>query len=225
MLANVIAFPKRQKPRPQRAKARYTYQQEPRHLTEQQVKFLRRSVRDKADLALQRGQVTAVREWMLLDLLTSTGLRSKEASDLRCGDLFLRPGESSLYVRYGKGDRPRHVQIPQSLKTHLRAFLRWKQKHGEPIDEDAPLFQGQRGPLSPAGVQQCVKTWLQRLGLDRKGLGSHCLRHSFAIQLYRKERDIRAVQKQLGHSDISTTMIYADTLAEDVSRQLQNLWN
>ncbi len=83
-----------------------------KYYTEQQIKLLRRTVRDQSALDLDRNQVTAVREWMAIDLLTSSGLRVSEAANLRCGDIKAGYGESALFVRDGKGSKSRTVQIP-----------------------------------------------------------------------------------------------------------------
>ena len=192
---------------------------------ESQIKLLRRSVKDAASLAKQKNQVTAIREWMLIDLLTSSGLREAEAADLRCGDIKTGYGESAIFVRNGKGKKSRTVQIPDSLKLHFKSFLKWKADRGEPVGEDDFIFIGQRGPWTPAAVQQAVKKWLRKINLYKTGKSAHALRHSYAVALYRKERDIRAVQKQLGHANIQTTQIYADTLPEDIQDQLKGLWN
>ena len=103
-----------------------------KYFNQQQIKLLRRTVRDQAALDMERGQVTAIREWMAIDLLTSTGLRVSEAADVRCGDLKAGYGESALFVRDGKGGKSRTVQIPDSLKKHLKQFVTWKQSRGEP---------------------------------------------------------------------------------------------
>ena len=83
--AEVIEFPKqakaKAKPKAKRSADSFPY------FNEQQIKLLRRTARDAAHLAKQKGQVTAQREWMLIDLLTSTGMREAEAADLRCGDI------------------------------------------------------------------------------------------------------------------------------------------
>jgi len=116
-----------------------------KYLTDLQIKLLRRTARDAAQLALQKGQVTAVREWVLLDLLTCIGLRFAQAADSRCGDILPGYGQCACYVR----DKARTIEIPSSLRAHLKTFLAWKQTRGEPTGQDDHLFIGQRGPWTP----------------------------------------------------------------------------
>jgi site-specific recombinase XerD len=162
---------------------------------------------------------------MLIDLLTSTGLRESEAADLRCGDIRAGYGESAIFVRHGKGDKSGTVQIPDSLRHHLKSYLVWKCNRGEPTGQDDHLLIGQRGPWTGQGVGMVVKQHLRRLGLYETGKSAHSLRHSYAVELYRQQRDIRAVQKQLRHASIQTTQKYADVLAEDIQDQIKGLWN
>jgi site-specific recombinase XerD len=189
-----------------------------------QIKLLRRTVRDAATLARQKGNVVPIREWAVIDILTSSGLRVSEAANIRCGDLKAKYGESALFVREGKGCKSRTVKIPQSLKTHLKQFLKWKAAQGEPTGPDDPLFIGLRGHWTSRGVQQVVKKYLKHLGLYEPGKSVHALRHSYALEFYRQERDLRALQKQLGHSSIQTTTIYADVTEEDIQAQIKGLW-
>ena len=205
--------------RPRRERPRYSYDG-PRYFTEKQIKLIRRTARDAARL----GRLKDARNWMLVDLLTSSGLREAEAADVRVGDLKLGYDEAAVFVRNGKGGRCRMVQIPTSLKTHLKSFLRWKSERGEPVGKDDHLFYGQRGPWTAAAVSQAVRRVLETCGLYERGKNVHALRHSYAIALYRRERDLRCVQKQLGHSSIQTTQIYADVLDEDIRAQVVGLW-
>lgn len=96
-----------------------------------------------------RGAVGAIRAWALLDTLLSSGLWASEVAALRVGDCLLGYGQASLVVRQGKGGKQRDVFfIRQELKAHLKAFLTWKRDRGEDVSDLAPVFTGQRGPLT-----------------------------------------------------------------------------
>ena len=196
-----------------------------KYFNEKQIKLLRRTVRDQAELDIQKGKVTAVKEWVVVDLLTCTGLRVSEAANVRCGDLKLGYAESKIFVRDGKGGICGHVVIPESLKKHLKSFITWKEKNRESTGDNDHLFIGQRGAWSAQAIQQIVKKYLKQLGLYENGKSVHALRHSYGVELYSKEKDLRAVQKQLRHRSIQSTLIYADVTAEDIQNQVKGLWN
>ena len=195
-----------------------------KYYTDQQIKLLRRTVRDRAALDIERGQVTAIREWMAIDLVTSSGLRVSEAANVRCGDLRASYGESALFVRDGKGAKSRTVQIPDALKRHLKQFIVWKTSRSEPTGPDDYLFIGQRGQWTAQAIQFLVKKYLKALGLYENEKSVHALRHSYAVEFYRQEKDLRALQKQLGHSSVQTTQIYADVTVQDIQKQIRGLW-
>lgn len=195
-----------------------------KYYSDQQIKLLRRTVRDQAALDIERGQLTAVREWMAVDLITSSGIRVSEAANIRCGDLKAGYGESALFIRDGKGAKSRTVQIPDSLKRHLKQFIVWKASRGEPTGPDDFLFMGQRGPWTAQAIQFLVKKYLKVLGIYENEKSVHALRHSYAVEFYRQEKDLRGLQKQLGHASIETTQVYADVSTADIQKQIRGLW-
>ena len=74
---------------------------------------------------------------------------------------------------------------------------------------------------NPRYVQRMVKRYAAKAGID-KNISPHTLRHSFATDLYRETSKIRLVQKVLGHSDLSTTMIYTHIFDEEVESALKS---
>jgi len=189
-----------------------------KYFTTKQIQLLRRTVRD------QKPTLTHIREWMMIDLLTTTGMRVSEAADLRCGDVKCGYGESEVFVRCGKCSKSRTIQINESLKSHLKKFLKWKQGMNESTDYDDFVFVGQRGPWTSQAVQQIVKKHLRKLGLYESGKSVHALRHSYAVEYYKHSQDLRGLQKQLGHSSIQSTQIYADVTKEQIQDTIKGLW-
>jgi len=161
---------------------------------------------------------------MAIDLLTSTGMRVSEAANLNCDDLKIGYSENKIFIRKGKGDISGNIIINESLKKHLKQFLAWKREREEPIGEDDPLFMGQRGRWTSQAIQQIVKKYLKALKLYEKGKSAHALRHSYGVELYSREKDLRAVQKQLRHISIQSTLIYADVTDENIAGQIKGLW-
>jgi site-specific recombinase XerD len=224
--AKVISFPSEQRSkRTRKSGGRIRSVDGIKYFNEKQIKMIRRAVRDQSEMDMKKGQVTAIREWMVIDLLTCTGMRVSEAANLRCGDLKIGYTESKIYIREGKGHVSGHVVINEAVKKHLKAFVGWKQQQGEHTGEDDYLFVGQRGAWTSQAIQQIVKKYLKRLDLYEKGKAVHALRHSYAVELYSKDKDLRAVQKQLRHVSIQSTLVYADVTDEAIGSQVRGLWN
>ena len=137
-----------------------------RYLTSEELARLRQYAESQAVLALQKENAGAVREWVLLDTLLSSGLRAAEVAALAISDCLLGYGQASLLVRHGKGDKAREVFISEDLKRHLKAFITWKRDRGEDVTDAAFLFTGQRGPLTRNGVWRIVKGLMAAVGLD-----------------------------------------------------------
>ena len=192
-------------------------------LSEAEIKKLRRVVEDKALADLQKGRTTWPRFWMAIDLAVSAGLRVSEIAYLKVGNLYLNSREPRLQVT-GKGQRTRDVFISRELMKHLAEYLKWKRSLDEPTGDDYPLLVSSHGrAYSPRMLQYAFKVSAKEAGLP--GYYSiHACRHSYGTFLYQKTKNLRLVQKQLGHSSITTTTVYADVLVKETLEAVNGLF-
>lgn len=158
-----------------------------------------------------------VRNAVMVELLLGTGLRVSELCALRTGDLYLQDGRADVLVRRGKGGKARMVAISGRLAAYLRQYL-------EGVEPNGPLFVSERGGhLTRSAVHRVWKTALERAGLPTSW-GVHATRHSYAVEVYRRTRDLRLTQRLLGHANVATTTVYANLLDEDVRRGVERVW-
>jgi integrase/recombinase XerC len=109
-------------------------------------------------------------------------------------------GDRLLEIRVAKGQQPQLVEVPKGLAVRLEAFVQGR---------EGAVFVGQRGDrMSTRHVGRRFQHWWGAAGLRRRA-SPHTLRHTFAIDLYSRTRDIFAVQRALGHRSIGATAVYA----------------
>jgi integrase/recombinase XerC len=147
-----------------------------------------------------------VRDWAILEVMYSAGLRVSELVGLVDGDVDLTEG--LLRVR-GKGKRERLAPIGSYAARAMKQWLKVRvlAKSIKEVDA-APVFVSRLGrKLTTRSVARMLEKHLSAAGLDRRTT-PHTLRHSFATHLLDRGADIRSVQELLGHKSLITTQIY-----------------
>jgi len=110
-----------------------------------------------------------------------------------------------LMVRQGKGSKDRTLWVAEADIDRLRS---WRERQATACGTCDHAFTTLKGKaLGHCYVQRMVKRYTAKAGID-KNVSAHTLRHSFSTDLSRETSKIRLAQKVLGHSDLSTTMIY-----------------
>jgi integrase/recombinase XerD len=196
-----------------------------KYLAKQDAKRLLESSNARAELAEAKGNKVAIRDHFIVHLGLATGLRVMEIAALNCGDLFLGNSPPSLLVRNGKGGKKRVVFFNSAFKKHCQEYLNWKSGIGESIEPDQPLLlsSNTRTYLTTRAIQKAFKRCANNAGLPAK-YAIHCLRHTNACLLLKASNwNTRLVQKQLGHSRLSTTQVYADVMMPDIKNTLEKL--
>ncbi|EOS46016.1 tyrosine recombinase XerD [Lachnospiraceae bacterium A2] len=145
-----------------------------------------------------------LRDRAMLELLYATGIRVSELISLEVSDVNLE----MEYITCRDGNKERIVPFGRVAKQALEAYL----KDGRPgltAEGSACLFTNCSGrAMSRQGFWKLVKTYGRKAGITTE-LTPHTLRHSFAVHLVSNGADLHSVQEMLGHSDISTTQMYA----------------
>ena len=195
-----------------------------KYFSAQQIRMLRKAVKKKADDDARKGRTTGIREWIVVDLLTSAGIKAAEAANLRCGDLKISNSDSRIFISNRKGRFSGYVVITDTLKEHLKSFLVWKINRGEGTEEDDHLFIGQRGAWTGQAIQQIVKKILKKLGMYESEKSVRALRLSYARELYSRVKEMRVVQKQLHHLFIPSETAYPDAADETLRKKIKGLW-
>jgi len=155
-------------------------------LSKEEAKRLLETARDRAEVLSAKRRKTPIRDYLIIDLALSTGLRVMEIAQLDCGDVFIRDRISSLLVRNGKCSKRRLVRFGESLKDHFNEYILWKQNVGEPTGPSDPLFLSSNTGrhLTTRAMQKAFKRTAVKAGLSAH-YSIHYLRHTYACQLYK----------------------------------------
>ncbi len=145
------------------------------------------------------------RDKAMLELLYATGIRVTELISLNVIDLNMEMG----FIKCSKGTRERMIPIGSIAITALQEYInKARSLLIQNIDETA-LFVNINGKrLTRQGFWKIIKIYKNQAKIN-KDITPHTLRHSFAAHLLENGADLRSIQEMLGHSDISSTQIYA----------------
>lgn len=144
---------------------------------------------------------------LLIGILYSSGLRVSECVKLKTNDLELQ--NNIGWVRHTKGGKDRMFILSELISLHLRMYL---ENHSSDY-----LFPGRNGHISVRDVQKIIQNAARKAQI-KKNVSPHTLRHSFGTHLLDSGTDIRVIQELLGHSQLSTTQIYANISKEQLKK-------
>ncbi len=139
--------------------------------------------------ALEKFYSSDPRNCLLIGLALRTGGRAQELLNLQKVDI--NTYDQTVYIRGIKGSSDREIPLHED-------FFKQLAKYSESINGTS---------LFDFSYMRLYQIWDLYRPVAKK---FHSLRHTFAIQLYQKTKDLRLVQVALGHRNITNTMIYAD---------------
>ena len=146
-----------------------------------------------------------IRDKAMLEVMYATGIRVSEIIDLNVEDVNLDLG----IIKCSSAKKSRIIPLyPAALRT-LAAYI----KEVRPVmlqdPSDSALFVNISGSrMSRQGFWKILKQYQAKAGIERE-ITPHTLRHSFAVHLVENGADLGSLQELMGHSDISSTQMYA----------------
>lgn len=150
---------------------------------------------------------------LILMTTYAAGLRASEVRRLKPEHIDSR--RMLIKVVGGKGRKDRYTMLSVRLLKHLRHYYRACHPQGY-------LFPSNRSKTKPKALSynsiRMIYEKARRKAGVKNGEGIHTLRHSFATHLLEAGYDIRKIQVLMGHSKLSTTMIYLHVSRETLSK-------
>jgi integrase/recombinase XerC len=164
--------------------------------------------------AIDRSTLKGMRDYAMLSLMVTTGLRTISIIRADIGDIRTAGDDTALYYQ-GKGheEKADYVKLAEPVEEALRAYLRAR---GE-TDPKAPLFssianRNSGGRMTTRSISRVAKEHLIEVDLKSDRLTAHSLRHTAATLNLLNGGTVEETQQLLGHANINTTLIYSHAL-------------
>ena len=145
------------------------------------------------------------RDLIIVRLLLNTGLRVSELCDLHWSDIKITPNKAILIVQSGKGAKRREIPLNNDALSALIEIGYYKNRGAV-----RPIFVGQRGQLTPRGIQSLIGKYKGEL----EDFSPHSLRHTFCKNLIDAGVGLEMVAALAGHESLETTKRYCEPSPE-----------
>jgi len=163
------------------------------------------------------------RNKIIMKLILNTGLRISEVINLKWNDINLTSGKINIIE--GKGKKDRVIWVNNDVIESLICYREKQErvlvdKNFSACDILHVFTSFSNKKLSPGNIRKSFYKCSNE-SINRQ-VSPHQYRHTYATRLLSESKNLRIVQKSLGHSDISTTQIYTHIVDEEMENALKN---
>ena len=157
--------------------------------------------------------IKGCRDKAMLELIYATGIRVSELISLNLNDVILDVG--ILHCSNPKNDRI--IPVYPTALSAVRDYIKRVRSITAFDKNETSLFVNMNGQrLTRQGFWKIIKQYAAQAGI-KKDITPHTLRHSFATHLLENGAQLKDIQEMLGHSDISSTQVYAHIMRNKFS--------
>lgn len=152
------------------------------------------------------------RDKAMLELLYATGIRVSELINLDLDDVNLPGG----FIKCTSNAKMRIIPLyPAAIKALSDYIEDVRPQMVADIDEPSLFVNISGERMSRQGFWKIIKYYQEKAQIEKE-ITPHTLRHSFAAHLLENGADLRSIQEMLGHSDISSTQVYAQLVKQNL---------
>lgn len=155
-----------------------------------------------------------IRDIAIIKLLLNTGMRVSELCSMRWSEVTISERKGTLTVLQGKGGKRRKIPLNYDARQVL-LDLGYKQNAGK---KDW-IFVGQRGKLTPRGVQTLFRKYADPINLNK--VSPHSLRHTFCKNLLNAGIGLEKIAILAGHESLDTTRLYLEPSLKDLANAVE----
>ncbi|WP_421558326.1 tyrosine-type recombinase/integrase [Pseudomonas canadensis] len=171
-------------------------------------------VRDIWAIRVRLQLAEKTRDLALFNLAIDSKLRACDLTKLRVRDIAHGEHVSSrAIVMQQKTQHPVQFEITEQTRTVLETWMRQARLRSEDFLFPSRLHASDH--LSTRQYARIVKAWVTAIGLDPTMYGTHTLRRTKASLIYRRTKNLRAVQLLLGHTKLESTVRYLGIEVDD----------
>ena len=184
----------------------------PKNNTEHKVSYLTKTEINKLFRAIDRepNKVAAIRDKTVSSLALATGLRVSALSNINIDDIDF---ENSVINVIEKRQKIRGISIGDNMMDMLRDWIEIRNEEFADVDSPALFISQKNTRLSGDAISDALTKYCNEAGIKR--ITPHKLRASAACALAKAGVPVKAIAKQLGHSNTQVTMRYIDVFEED----------
>jgi len=185
-----------------------TRKKNPVYLTENEYKLLIQAVNEQS-----RG-FTGLRDRVIIVLLLTTGMRVSEIVSMTFENISLDSGNLYTLEIIRKGQEMDYVYLSRKISQLFEEYL--KKRKAINTGSNSVFLTYRLKELDRSAVYRLVKKYFEMTGIDKKKMGPHVLRHTFATTLMRKDVSLYKIKELMNHKNISTTERYLHVDEEDL---------
>ena len=187
----------------------------PKNNTQHQVTYLTKTQINKLLKATDSNpsEVMAIRDRTIISLALATALRVSALVNINIEDIDFNNNVINVIE---KRQKVRTIPFGEQTKKMLKEWIGVRREAFSDVDTDALFVSQKKGRISVDSIGDLLAKYCDEANIQR--ITPHKLRATAACMLAKNDIPIKAIAKQLGHNNITTTMRYIDVFNEDMEK-------